>query len=160
MKARLNQPSASYGDLSLLLAAVLRSDRKTIDVLLRAGADINARGESWAGGRGVLGECAPEMAAFFIERGALIDAHSGARLGMFGQLTELVDADLALFHAPGEGGQTPLHFASTIEIAKFLVDRGPISTPKSFATNPRLHSTWFRVIQARHHPRERQDIAR
>ena len=48
LKAKLNQPLASYGDLPLLLAAVQRSDSKTINVLLGAGADVNARGKSWA----------------------------------------------------------------------------------------------------------------
>jgi hypothetical protein len=53
-----------------LLAAVQRSDRKTIDVLLRAGADINARSHFWAGGLSlsVLHACAHDMAAFLIER--------------------------------------------------------------------------------------------
>lgn len=53
-----------------------------------------------------------------------MDAHSAARLGRFEQLEELVDAEPALVDARGEGGRTPLHFASTIEIAKFLLDRG------------------------------------
>ena len=80
LKSQLNQPMVNYGGDPAILAAVQRSDRSTIDVLLRAGADINAREESWAGGRGVLDECAPEMAAFLMARGAVIDIHSAARL--------------------------------------------------------------------------------
>jgi hypothetical protein len=44
LKATLNEPLAGYGaGMQAMLAAVQRSDRKTIDVLLQAGADINAR---------------------------------------------------------------------------------------------------------------------
>jgi ankyrin repeat protein len=160
LKAHLDQPLASYGDLPLLLAAVQRTDGKTVDVLLRAGADINARGKSWAGGRGVLDECAPEMAAFLIERGAIIDAHSAARLGMFEPLEKLVNADPALVHARGDGGQTPLHFASTIEIAKFLLDHGADINAQDFLHESSPAQHMVRVVQARHYPRDRQDIAR
>jgi hypothetical protein len=82
LSAHLNEPLADYGGgMTVLLAAVQRTDRKTIDVLLQAGADINGRSRSWAGGRGVLDECAPELAEFLMERGAVINAHSAARLG-------------------------------------------------------------------------------
>lgn len=160
LKVDLNQPLASYGDLPLLLAAVQRTDRKTTDVLLRAGADVNARGKSWAGGRGVLDECAPEMAGFLIERGAVVDAHSAARLGMFEQLKELVDAEPALVYARGDGGQTPLHFASSIEIAKFLLDQGADINAQDLLHECTPAQHMVRVIQARHYPHDRQDIAR
>src|SRR5882724_7481481 len=92
LKAQINEPMANYGGsgMQALLAAVQRSDRKTIDVLLRAGADIRARSRWWAGGIGVLDECAPEMAAFLMERGAVLDAHAAARLGMLEKLQQLV----------------------------------------------------------------------
>ena len=65
LKARLNDPMPEYGaGMQALLAAVQRSDRRTIDVLLGAGADINMRSRWWAGGVGVLDECSHEMAAF------------------------------------------------------------------------------------------------
>jgi len=82
LKAQIDEPMADYGaGMQAILAAVQRSDRKTIDVLLRAGADIHARSRWWAGGIGVLDDCAPEMAAFLIQRGARLDAHAAARLG-------------------------------------------------------------------------------
>jgi ankyrin repeat protein len=43
---------------------------------------------------------------------------------MIEKLRELVVGDPALVHARGGDGQTPLHFASTVEIAKFLLDHG------------------------------------
>src|SRR5262249_34492415 len=76
LKSQLNEPMFNHGGMQAVLAAVQRTDRKTIDVLLRAGADIHARSRSWAGGIGVLDECLPELAPFLIERGAAVDAHS------------------------------------------------------------------------------------
>jgi ankyrin repeat protein len=160
LKADLNKPLAAYGDLPLLLAAVQRTDRTTINVLLQAGADINARGSSWAGGRGALDECHPDLAGFLIDRGAKLDAHSAARLGMFKELQNLVDRNPALVHAAGEGGQTPLHFASTIDIARFLLDRGADIDARDLIHESTPAQHMVRVIQARHYPRDRQEIAR
>lgn len=81
LKAQIDEPMVNDGaGMQAILAAVQRSDRKTIDVLLRAGADINARSRWCAGGIGVLDECAPDMAGLLIERGASLDAHAAARL--------------------------------------------------------------------------------
>src|SRR5262249_62010925 len=119
LKARLNEPMANYGSLPAILAAVQRTDRKTIDVLLGSGADINARGGSWTGGIGVLDECSPDIAAFLIERGAILDAHAAARLGMFDKLQEFVTADPGGGRARGWEGQTPLHLASHVRNAHY-----------------------------------------
>jgi len=160
LKAQLNQPLASYGDLPVLFAAVQRTDRESINVLLHAGSDINRRGKSWAGGRGVLDECHPEIAEFLIERGATIDAHSAARLGMLEKLENLVDGDSTLVRARGDGGQTPLHFASTMQIAEFLLDRGADLQARDLLHESTPAQHMVRVVQARYYPRDRQDIAR
>jgi ankyrin repeat protein len=161
LKARINEPLANYGaGMLAILAAVQRSDRKTIDVLLRAGADINARSRSWAGGMSVLDECSPEMAAFLIERGATVDAHSAARLGMFEELQELVQADTVVVRARGASGRTPLHFASTIEIAQYLLEHGADIDARDIQHESTPAQHMLRVVQARHYSRDRQDIAR
>jgi hypothetical protein len=95
-----------------------------LEVLLEAGADINARSKWWAGGFGLLDTAGPAVAARAIERGATVTVHAAARLGMIDKLKELIAADPALVHARGGDGQTPLHFASTIEIAGYLIDHG------------------------------------
>ena len=160
VKTRLNEPMVNYGGLPPILAAVQRSDRKTIDVLLDAGADINARGQSWAGGRGVLDECAPEMAAFLIERGAMVDVHSAARLGMLEKLQELMETSRDLVHTRGQGGQTPLHFAASIATAEYLLDSGADINAQDLVHESTPAQHMVRVIQARHYPRDRQEIAR
>src|SRR5437867_12012412 len=95
-----------------------------LDVLLAAGADINAKSRWWAGGFGLLHGASPELAAYAIERGAIVDVHAAARLGMLEKLQELIALDPGSVHARGGDGQTPLHFASTVETAAFLLDHG------------------------------------
>ena len=161
LKARINEPMANYGaGMQALLAAVQRSDRKMIDVLLRAGADINARSRWWAGGMGVLDECSPEMAGFLIERGAIVDTHAAARLGMLDTLQKLIEAHPEAAGARGANGQTPLHCASTIEIAQLLLESGADidALDTQHESTPAQHM--LRVVQARHYPHDRQHIAR
>ncbi len=95
-----------------------------IDALLKAGADLNAKSRWWAGGFGVTHSASPELAAYAIERGADVDIHAAARLGLIDRVRELVERDPSLVHARGGDGQTPLHFAKTIEIASYLLDHG------------------------------------
>jgi len=161
LKAQIDGPMANYGaGATPLLAAVQRSDRKTIDVLLRAGADINARGHSWAGGLSALDECAHDMAAFLIERGAALDAHAAARLGWFQELQGLVAANPGVVADRGANGQTPLHFASTMEIAQYLLERGSEMDARDLQHESTPAQHMLRVLQGRHYRRDRQDIAR
>lgn len=98
--------------------------RAMLDVLLDFGANIDAKSDWWAGGFGLLHVCDPELAAYAIERGATVDAHAAARLGMMDRLRELVEANPDVVHERGGDGQFPLHFASTVEIAAYLLDHG------------------------------------
>ena len=161
LRASINEPLPSYGfGAQALFAAVQRSDRATIDVLLEAGADIRKRTEWWAGGFGVLDDCHPGMVDFLIERGAALDAHSAARLGMMPKLRELVAADPGVVHARGGDGQTPLHFASTVEVVEFLLERGAEIDARDVDHESTAAQYMLRVDQARHYPRDRQDVAR
>src|SRR5580765_4392426 len=120
LRAKINEPVAAF-DAPVITR--VRS-REMLEVLLAAGADINARSRWWAGGFGLLDGASPELAAYAIERGAVVDVHAAARLGLTGKLHELIEADPGLVNARGGDGQTPLHFASTIEVANYLLDRG------------------------------------
>jgi hypothetical protein len=124
LKSRLDEPmpDGSFGG-TVLLRALSTHNRQLVDVLLSAGADINARSHWWAGSFGVLDQ-ASGMESYLIEHGARVDAHAAARLGMLHRLRELVTADPSLVHARGGDGQTPLHFAASVEIAEFLLDQG------------------------------------
>jgi len=79
------------------------------------------------GGRaafGVLDMSSAELTPYSSNVGAYVDVHAAARLGMFERLKSLVESDAGLVHARGGDGQTPLHFAATVEIAEYLLDHG------------------------------------
>jgi ankyrin repeat protein len=161
LRTRVDEPLPNYGfGIHALFAAVERSDRASIDVLVRAGADIRKRTEWWAGGFGVLDDCDPSLVDFLVERGAVIDAHAAARLGMLAKLAELAAADPNVLHARGGDGQTPLHFASTVEIAAFLLDHGAEIDALDVDHESTPAQYMLRVEQKRHYPHDRQDVAR
>lgn len=145
-------PDFSFG-ATPLLAAVSKRNREMIDVLLQAGAEINARSHWWAGSFGVLDDAArdPEFAAYLIERGAVVGVHAAAQLGRLDRIAELVAADPTLVHARGGDGQTPLHFAKNVEVAQFLLDRG---------ADINARDVDHESTPAQYMIRERQEIAR
>jgi ankyrin repeat protein len=98
--------------------------RAMIDALVAAGADLNAKSRWWAGGFGVTHILSPELAAYVVELGAEVDIHAAARLGLIDRVRALVEADPQAVHARGGDGQTPLHFAATVEIAEYLLEHG------------------------------------
>jgi ankyrin repeat protein len=72
----------------------------------------------------VLEQVSPDEAAPLIARGARIDIWAAANLGMMAELVALITGDPSLVHAKGGDGKRPLHFARTIEIARFLLEHG------------------------------------
>jgi ankyrin repeat protein len=161
LKTHLNEPLADYGGgTTPLLAAVQYGNPATIDLLVRAGADIHTRGDLWSGGLSVLDECGEDMADFLMERGAVLDVHAAARLGRLSDLQKLVAANPEVVAARGAHAQTPLHFASTVEVAEFLLEHGAeIDAPDvQHESTPAQHM--LRVLQGRHYRRDRKDVAR
>ena len=120
LRAMIDEP---LGPFDSPVIANARS-KEMLDVLLAAGANLDAKSRWWAGGFGLLHSASPELAAYAIERGAIVDVHAAARLGLVDRLRELVDANPELVHARGGDGQTPLHFAATVGIAAYLLDHG------------------------------------
>ncbi len=125
LRAQINDPWPEIPFGGRPIGAVAQhKNRELVDLLLEFGADINARSDWAPGSFGVLDGADPEFARFLISRGARVDAHSAAHLGMLDKLREIVGANPEVVHARGGDGQTPLHVASTIEIADFLLDHG------------------------------------
>src|ERR1700730_38962 len=81
LRSQINEP-LFYFDTPAVVHAAGRGNRAVLDTLIGAGADINARSQWWAGSFGVLDSASPELAAYLIQRGAIVDAHAAARLGM------------------------------------------------------------------------------
>src|SRR5271156_31911 len=117
LKARINEP---WGPFDSPAIVNVRS-RPMLDVLLDAGADLNAKSRWWAGGVGLLHWASPELAAYAMERGAVVDVHAAARLGMIERVREWISLDPESVHARGGDGQTPLPFGGTGAGAAFLL---------------------------------------
>jgi ankyrin repeat protein len=111
-------------DATILQPAIAREDRAMIDVLIARGADINGRSHWWAGGFGHLDLAPPQLVPFLRDRGAEMSIHAAARLGLIDDVTALLARDRTLARARGGDGQTPLHVASTVEIARLLLENG------------------------------------
>ena len=123
LKSRIDEPLFAF-DAPALVSAAGQGKREVIETLLELGADINARSSWWAGSFGVLDNNRHDLVPWLMECGAKLDAHAAARHFMRDELRELVAADPTLVNAPGGDGQTPLHVASSVEIAAFLLDHG------------------------------------
>ena len=69
-------------------------------------------------------------------------------------------ADPTVVHARGGDGQTPLHFASTVEVAGFLLANGADIDARDVDHESTPAQYMLRVEQKRHYPHDRQDVAR
>src|SRR2546430_7142560 len=99
-KTRINEPISAFDSPAIIH---VRSP-EMLDALLEAGADINGKSRWWAGGFGLLDCASPAVAAYAIRRGAVVNAHAAARLGMRDKLRELITANPSLVHARGGDG--------------------------------------------------------
>ncbi len=127
IKAHLDDalPGYSFGQTALM-AAAHRGNRDVMDVLLRAGADINQKSHWWAGPFHVLDGAArePWLPSFLIGRGAVPEIHHLVQLGMAVDVRRALAEKPDLILARGGDGQMPLHFAQTVDMAEYLLDRG------------------------------------
>ena len=122
VRQAVNAPIGHFDSRPVMAAA---RNLPLLDLLLAHGADINLRTAWWAGGFGVLEyDMTPEQAVPLVARGAIVDVFAAAHLGMLDRLRELVERDPSLVHARGGDGKTPLHYASTVAMARYLVERG------------------------------------
>ena len=145
-------PGGAFGQTALL-AAVAEANRDVVDVLLRAGANINQKSHWWAGGFHVLDDAwrEPWLASFLIGRGATLEIHHAVRLGMLDEVRRMLSARPALVRARGGDGQLPLHFAQTVEMAKYLVSCGADVNARDI-DHESTAAQWM--------VRDRQDVAR
>ena len=118
-------------DAPAVVFAASMANRPIVEVLLDAGADINAKSSWWAGGTSALQHATGsmlgynrELAEYLIECGATIDAHAAAGLDMVEKLEALIRENPDVVDAPGCDGMSPLHFAATPRIAELLLAHG------------------------------------
>jgi hypothetical protein len=124
VRAAVNRPIGPFDGRP---AAIVKHHLPILDLLIAHGADLNLKSEWWAGGFGLLEhDCTPEQAEALIARGARVDVFAAAHLGWLDRVRALVDEDPMLVTARGGDGKTPLHCARTVEIARYLIDRGAV----------------------------------
>ena len=121
LRTQIDRPLFSFGAQAVVVA---KNDRPVVETLLEFGANINVKSDWWAGGFGVLDDTEPDQARWLIERGAVVDIHAAAGLGMTEKVREWIARDPSLVHAPGGDGKRPLHWASTPEIIDILLAHG------------------------------------
>ena len=126
----IDEPWFVFDSPAVVFAASM-VDRPLVEVLLDAGADINAKSSWWAGETTALQHAAGamlgynrELAEYLIERGATIDAHAAAGLDMVETLEALIRENPDVVNAPGCDSMSPLHFAATPRIAELLLKHG------------------------------------
>lgn len=119
---RINDPVIGFDSPAIVIAA--GCSQELVDVLLDHGANINAKSAWWAGAFGALHGANQDMARYLIERGAKVDVHAAAEQGIMDVLRQLIEVDPTLVHAKGPDGQRPLHFARSIEVIDYLLERG------------------------------------
>ncbi|GAA3412472.1 ankyrin repeat domain-containing protein [Paenibacillus hodogayensis] len=143
LAAQIDEPWFVFDTPAIVIAAN-RGSREMVDVLLRYGADIHVKSSWWAGGFGVLHHDHHDLSRYLIERGAHVDPHAAAALGMLDVLRRMVEEEPDIVNQRGPDGQVPLHFATSPEVVDFLLDHGAHidtrdidhnSTPAQYAVN-------------------------
>ncbi|MFC5651148.1 ankyrin repeat domain-containing protein [Paenibacillus solisilvae] len=119
----INVPCFTFDSPAIVIAAS-KGNREMVDVLLEYGADINAKSQWWAGGFGVLHHDHYDLSRYLIDRGAHVDPHAAAALGMMEMLSKMVEEDPSVVNQRGPDGQVPLHFAKELKIIDFLLAHG------------------------------------
>lgn len=103
---------------------VSKNDREMVEVLLKHGANINARSTWWAGSFGVLDGVSRETFDFLVGSGARPDVHVWAAQGDAAEVQKFINQDASCVNARGGDGQTPLHVAGSTEVIDVLLKNG------------------------------------
>ena len=147
LKALINQPVGPFDSPAIVNVC----SREMLDVLLDAGADINARSRWWAGGFGLLDSADQNWRPMPSSEARLSTPTQRLGSACSTACVSWSSRDPAVVHARGGDGQTPLHFASTIEVAAYLLDHGADIDARDVD-----HES----TPAQYMVKERQDVAR
>lgn len=153
LKATIDDPHFYFGSTALI---IVKEHVDVVDVLLRHGADINAKSQWWAGDFHILEVTSADAAERLIERGAEITVHAAAEQGWLDWLEAAYESDRAIVHQRGGDGKTPLHYASDAAVMDWLLARGAdleardldhASTPLQWQLGARNHDAARELVK-------------
>jgi len=121
LKTTIDDPHFYFGSTALIIA---KEHLDVVDVLLKHGADINARSQWWAGDFHILENASAEAATQLIERGAAINVHAAAEQGWLDWLDAAFQRDPSIVNRRGGDGKRPLHYATDPAVMDWLLERG------------------------------------
>ena len=121
LRDTLDDPHFDFGSTALIIA---KHNLAVVDVLLKHGADINAKSQWWAGDFHVLEVTRDDVARALVDRGADITVHAAAEQGWIDWLQRAYTGDPTIVRQRGGDGKTPLHYASDPAVIDWLIERG------------------------------------
>lgn len=121
LRDTINDPHFAFGSTAVIIS---KHHMDVVDVLLKHGADINAKSQWWAGDFHVLEGVSSDLADKLLKLGAEMTPHAAAEQGWIDWLTEAYQADNAIIHQRGGDGKTLLHYATDPRVIDWLLERG------------------------------------
>ena len=121
LRDTLDDPHFDFGSTAVIIA---KNSLDVVDVLLRHGADINAKSQWWAGDFHVLEGTPNDLAKALVERGAEVTVHAAAEQGWLDWLEQAWQKNKSIVQLRGGDGKTPLHYASDAAVMDWLLQRG------------------------------------
>jgi len=117
----INQPWCHFDSPPIVAS---KHDHELVGVLIKHGADINARSDWWAGSFGVLDGVDRTTFDSLVARGATPNIHAFSGQGMADEVRDCIKKDPSSVNARGGDGQTPLHVATSTEVIDILLSHG------------------------------------
>lgn len=121
LRDTINDPHFAFGSTAVIIS---KHHLDVVDVLLKHGADINAKSQWWAGDFHVMEIVSPDLAEKLMKRGAEITVHAAAEQGWLDWLEKAYTENPEIIHERGGDGKTPLHYATDPKIMDWLLERG------------------------------------
>lgn len=153
LKSTIDDPHFYFGSTALIIA---KEHEDLVDVLLKHGADINARSQWWAGDFHILEVTSALAAERLIKRGAEITVHAAAEQGWLDWLESAYERDKTIINRRGGDGKTPLHYATDPAVMDWLLARGAdlevrdldhASTPLQWQLGARNHDAARELVK-------------
>ena len=153
LKATIDDPHFFFGSTALIIA---KEQEDLVDVLLKHGADINARSQWWAGDFHILEVTSAQAAERLIKRGAEITVHAAAEQGWLDWLESAYERDKTIINRRGGDCKTPLHYATDPAVMDWLLARGAdleardldhASTPLQWHLGARNHDAALELVK-------------